>query len=189
MNTKSFYDTIRPALFKGSISSKQFEGVEAIISEYNRLCINDVRKLAYVLATSYHETAKTMQPIAEYGKGKNYDYGKQLKMSRKPYTTPKQIYYGRGFVQLTWYENYEAMGKQLGLDLLNNPDILLTLKPSIDVMFVGMTKGMFTGKKLSDYFTTDKTDWINARKIINGLDAANTIAGYAKIFYNSLTLV
>lgn len=188
MNTKSFYDTIRPSLFKGSISAKQFEGIEAILSEYNRLCINDVRKLAYVLATAFHETAKTMQPIAEYGKGKGYDYGKQLKMSRKPYSSPKQIYYGRGFVQLTWHENYEAMGKQLGLDLLKNPDLLLTLKPSIDVMFIGMTKGMFTGKKLSDYFTSDKTDWGNARKIINGLDAANTIAGYAKIFYNALTL-
>lgn len=189
MNTKLFYDSIRPTLFKGSISVSQFNGIEAVISEYNKLCINDIRKLAYVLATAYHETARTMAPIAEYGKGKNYDYGKQLKMSRKPYVTPKQIYYGRGFVQLTWYENYEAMGKQLGLDLLNNPDLLLTLKASIDVMFTGMIKGMFTGKKLSDYFTTDKTDWVNARKIINGLDAANTIAGYAKIFHNSLTLV
>lgn len=189
MNTKSFYDTIRPSLFNGSISSKQFEGIEAIISEYSRLFINDLRKLAYVLATAYHETAKTMQPITEYGKGKNYDYGKQLKMSRKPYSTPKQLYYGRGFVQLTWYENYEAMGKQLGLDLLKNPDLLLTLKPSIDVMFVGMNKGMFTGKKLSDYFTPEKTDWINARRIINGTDASVKIAGYAKIFYNGLTLV
>lgn len=189
MNTKSFYDSIRPTLFKGSISSKQFEGIEAIISEYNRLCINDLRKLAYVLATAYHETARTMAPIPEYGKGKNYDYGKKIKMSRKPYSLPNQIYYGRGFVQLTWYENYEAMGKQLSLDLLNSPDLLLTLKPSIDVMFIGMTKGMFTGRKLADYFTENKTDWVNARKIINGLDAANTIAGYAKIFYNALTLV
>lgn len=188
MNTKSFYDTIRPTLFNGKISESQFKGLEAILSEYSRLCVNDVRKLAYILATAYHETAKTFQPIAEYGKGKNYDYGKKLKMSRKPYTTPDKLYYGRGFVQLTWYENYAAMGKQLGLDLLNNPDLLLTLKPSIDVMFFGMTKGMFTGRKLSDYFTADKTDWVNARKIINGLDAAERIAGYAKIFYNGLTL-
>lgn len=189
MNTKTFYDTIRPTLFAGSISSKQFEGIEAILSEYSSQCINDLRKLAYILATAYHETAKTMRPIAEYGKGKNYDYGKKLKMSRKTYTTPHQLYYGRGFVQLTWYENYDNMGKKLGLDLLNNPDLLLTLKPSIDVMFLGMTKGMFTGKKLADYFTDSKTDWVNARRIINGTDVAERIAGYAKIFYNALTLV
>lgn len=189
MNSKSFYDSIRAELFKGAISSKQFEGIEAIISEYNKQCVSDVRKLAYILATAYHETAKTMQPIAEYGKGKNYGYGKKLNMSRKPYTTPNQLYYGRGFVQLTWYENYEAMGKRLGLDLLNNPDLMLTLEPSIQTMFIGMKMGMFTGKKLSDYFNHTKTDWVNARRIINGTDKAELIAGYAKTFYKALTLV
>lgn len=188
MNSKSFYDSIRAELFKGVISSKQFEGIESIISEYNKQCVNDVRKLAYILATAYHETSKTMQPIAEYGKGKNYDYGKKLKMNRKPYTTPNQLYYGRGFVQLTWYENYEAMGKRLNLDLLNNPDLMLTLEPSIQTMFIGMKMGMFTGRKLSDYFNDTKTDWIGARRIINGLDKADLIAQYAKTFYKALTL-
>lgn len=188
MNTKAFYDTVRPAMFGGSISTKQFQGMEGIISEYNRLCINDLRQLAYILATIYHETAKTMQPIAEYGKGAKYDYGKKLKMSRKPYTTPNQLYYGRGYVQLTWYENYEAMGKKLGLDLLNNPDLLLTVDVSTKVTFIGMRLGMFTGKKLSDYFNSNTTDWVNARKIINGLDKAQLIANYARTFYGALTL-
>jgi len=188
MNSKSFYDTIRPSLFKGSISTDQFSGIEGIISGYNKQCLNDLRKLAYILATIYHETAKTMKPIAEYGKGAKYDYGKKLKMNRKPYTNPNQIYYGRGYVQLTWYENYDAMGKKLGLDLLNNPDLLLTVEVSTKVTFTGMTLGMFTGKKLSDYFNSNTTDWVNARKIINGLDAAQTIAGYAKIFYSALTM-
>lgn len=188
MNTKSFYDSIRSELFKGSISSKQFEGIEAIIKEYNERCINDPRKLAYILATAYHETGKDMQPIPEGGKGKNYDYGKKLKMNRQPYSTPNQLYYGRGLVQITWFENYQAMGKKLGLDLLNNPDLMLTMKPSVDAIYYGMTLGMFTGKKLSDYFNATKTDWINARRIINGMDKAELIAGYAKTFYKALTL-
>lgn len=192
MNTKSFYDTIRAELFKGSISSKQFEGIEAIIKEYSVLCVNDLRKLAYILATAYHETAKTMQPIAEYGKGKNYDYGKKLKMSRKPYTTPNQLYYGRGFVQLTWYENYANMGKLLGVDLLNNPDLAMNMEIAIKIMFEGMLRaksrfGDFTGKSLEDYFNASKTDWVNARRIINGMDKADLIAGYAKTFYKALT--
>ncbi len=29
-----------------------------------------------MLATVYHETAKTMQPIEEYGRGVGRDYGK-----------------------------------------------------------------------------------------------------------------
>lgn len=188
MNTKSFYDSIRASLFGGSISGKQFEGIEAILTEYNRLCINDVRKLAYILATVYHETAKTIQPIPEYGKGKHYDYGKKLKMSRKPYTSPDLIYYGRGHVQLTWYENYAAMGKALGIDLLNNPDLMLTMEISIKAIFKGMTKGMFTGRKLDDYFTDSKSDFLNARKIINGMDKAELIKGYAEKFYKALIL-
>jgi len=171
--------------FSGSISSKQFEGIEAIINGYNKRCINDLRKLAYALSTVYHETAKTMQAISEYGKGKNYDYGKKLKMSRKPYSLPNQIFYGRGYPQLTWYENYDNMGKQLGLDLLNNPDLMLKLDVSVDALFIGMSKGMFTGKKLSEYFTPDKTDWVNARRIINGTDAAERIAGYANCVLDS----
>ena len=193
MNTKSFYDSIRRTLFSGSISSAQFQGLEAIITEYQRLCISDLRKLAYILATAYHETAKTMQPIAEYGKGKGRDYGKKLKMSRKPYTTPDKLYYGRGHVQLTWYENYANMGKLLGVDLLNNPELALTMDVSVKILFEGMLKGKssfgdFTGKSLEHYFTPDKTDPLNARKIINGMDAAERIKGYYDLFYGALIL-
>lgn len=188
MNSKAFYDSIRATLFAGKISGKQFEGMEAILSEYSNRCINDLRKLAYVLATAYHETAKTMQPIAEYGKGRGYDYGKKLKMSRQPYSTPNHIYYGRGHIQLTWYENYYSMGKKMGIDLLNNPDLMLTMSVSISAMFTGMINGMFTGKRLGDYFTADKTDPVNARKIVNGLDAAGKIKGYYELFYGALTM-
>jgi len=188
MNTKSFYDSIRSTLFKGTISSKQFQGIEAIIAEYNRVCLNDPRKLAYVLATAYHETATTMQPIAEYGKGAKYDYGKKLRMSRKPYTTPDKLYYGRGLVQLTWYENYQAMGKFLSMPLLEQPELLLDMEVSVRVLFTGMIRGMFTGKSLGTYFTADKTDPINARRIINGTDAAARIKGYYDLFYGALIL-
>lgn len=141
------------------------------------------------MATVYHETAKTMDAIPEYGKGARFDYGKKLKMSRKPYTAPNQLYYGRGWVQLTWFENYDAMGKKLGIDLLNNPDLMLNDDISAKVTFIGMTLGMFTGKKLSDYFNANKTDWVNARRIINGTYKADLIAGYAKKFYTALTTV
>ena len=33
-------------------------------------------------------------------------------------------YYGRGFIQLTFKSNYERYGKLIGIDLVNNPDIL-----------------------------------------------------------------
>ena len=192
MNTKSFYDSVRADLFKGKISSKQFEGMEAVFPEYERLCVNDLRKLAYIFATIYHETSKTIQPIAEYGKGKGYDYGKKLRMNRTTYLVPDKLYYGRGMIQLTWWENYKNMGKILGLPLLEQPELLLTMDVSIKVAFEGMLKGKssfgdFTGKSLENYFTKDKTDPLNARKIINGMDKAELIKGYYDKFYKALT--
>lgn len=190
---KSFYDSIRSTLFNGKISSKQFEGIESIIFEYSRLCVNDLRKLAYIFATVYHETNKTMQPIEEYGKGAKYDYGKKLKMSRKPYVTPNKIYYGRGLVQLTWYENYANMGKILELPLLETPELLLNMAISVKVLFEGMLKGKssfgdFTGKSLEMYFNSTTTDALNARRIINGTDKAALIKSYYDRFYGALIL-
>jgi len=190
--TKQFYDVIHPMLFSHGLSERQFQGIEAVLGVCADSNITDNRQIAYILATIYHECDKTMQPIEESGKGAGYDYGKKLKRGggpghRFPYTTPDQIYYGRGFVQLTWYENYEAQSKILGVDLLNHPE--LALDPSIagKILIHGMTKGDFTGHMLSQYFNQDTTDYINARKIINGLDCAQLIAGYAHTFYTGLT--
>lgn len=181
-NLKNFYDHIRPMFT--TLTQKQVDGIEAILKAFSGY---DLRYAAYALATAFHETGRTMQPIREYGRGQAYDYGKKLKMSRKPYDKPDQIYYGRGLVQLTWYENYNLMGlaaqrKGMPWDFLNNPDLMLQMEPSVWVMRYGMLNGSFTGKKLSDYFDGAKEQPISARKIINGSDKASTIAGYYETF-------
>jgi hypothetical protein len=132
-----------------------------------------------------------MQPIEEYGKGKSYRYGKKIKRSGIPYSLPDKLYYGRGYVQLTWYENYENMGRLLGVDLLNNPDLALQPVIACKIMFEGMTKGDssfgdFTGKSLENYFNDKKEDWVHARRIINGTDKAEMIAGYGQKFMAAL---
>lgn len=196
MNAKIFFDSIRHNVFGGKLLQSQVDGINAILSEWERQGWFDLRWLAYILATTYHETARTMEPIEEYGKGKNYDYGKKLKMGkgpgkRIPYTEPDKLYYGRGLVQVTWYENYERLTKAAskfdkGWDFLNNPELLLEMEPSIWATFYGMRTGLFTGRKLSEFFNDDKTDWVNARKIINGHDCADKIAGIAVKFYTAL---
>lgn len=136
-----------------------------------------------MLATTHHETDRTMTPIEEYGKGKGRKYGKRLKMSGKAYTDTQNIFYGRGFVQLTWYENYQKAGKKLGVNFIKNPGLTLDLKYATQIMLLGMIQGWFTGKKLSNYFSTTKEQWVNARRIINGTDKAQLIASYAKKYY------
>lgn len=136
-----------------------------------------LRQLAYVLATAYHESAHTWDPgIREYGRGKGRKYG-------IPHAKTGKIYYGRGLCQLTWYFNYESFSKILGIDLLNYPDLALEPKNSVDILMIGMRDGTFTRHKLNMYFDEDTTDWVGARKIINGTDRANLIASYAKEFF------
>ena len=172
-----FFAQIR-SLF-GRMSQSQVEGLNSLLDAVGGCLINEA---AYMLATAYHETAHTMQPIEEYGKGRGRDYGKRLKMSRKPYSDTLPLYYGRGYVQLTWYENYEKAGKKVGVDLLNEPGWALSAPIAAKIMREGMIEGWFTGKKLGEYVGLRTADYVSARRIINGMDKAQLIAGYAVVF-------
>lgn len=191
---KYFFDTVRETLFNGAISFAKVQGMTALINEYERREMNDPRWLAYVLGTVYHETAFTMQPIEEYGKGKGRKYGSKFRINGTAYTEPDHLFFGRGYVQLTWIDNYERMtkaAKRNGYtwDFVNQPELLLDLNISAWAAFHGMYNGFFTGKALADYFNASKTDWEGARKIINGTDKAKKIAEYAIKFHKAIELM
>lgn len=80
---------------------------------------------------------------------------------------------------MTWANNYSATGQSLGIDLVNDPDRMLEPEVAAWATVYGMDTGLFTGKKLSNYINDEHVDFVNARKIINGLDQAETIAGLA----------
>lgn len=133
--------------------------------------------LAYGLATAWHEAR--MKPIPEWGKGKGRAYAKPGKYG--------QSQYGRGLVQLTWDFNYEWADKALGLNgsLLRNFDRMLEPDISARTLVLGMETGAFTGKALRHYLTGDnatREQFRQARRIINGMDKADLIAGYAERF-------
>lgn len=131
-------------------------------------------QLAYLLATAYHETAHTMHPVREYG-SESY-------LRAKPYYP----YVGMGYVQLTWKANYQNASNKLGVDFVSNPKKLLEPAYSAEIIALGMKEGWFTGKKLSDYITLQKSDFVDARRIVNGTDKASLIAGYAKEYDEQL---
>ncbi|MCF8277013.1 MAG: hypothetical protein K9J17_09775 [Flavobacteriales bacterium] len=177
INRTFFMEEVKASLYRGSLSAGQRQGLDAILNTWQAEHANgDDRHLAYMLATTYHETDRKMQPIEEYGKGRNRPYG-------VPDAVTGKTYYGRGFVQLTHKYNYASMSQLLGVDLVNNPELALDLAISTRILFLGMFRGTFTGKKLSDYFSAAKEDWKNARRIINGTDRAEDIAAYARQFY------
>lgn len=151
---------------------------------YTQLIIKKAREagllrnqLAYVLATAYHETAHTMKPVREYG-GETY-------LRKKSYYP----YVGMGFVQLTWKRNYQKASKELGVDFVKHPRKLLEPEYSAHILVIGSKDGWFTGKKLSDYMTISKSDYKNARRIINGLDKADVIARIARDYEASLKAI
>lgn len=166
---KPFFDIVR--LKFGPLNQGQVDGITTLLNLSAGL---PLPHRAYILATAWHETARTMQPITEIGKGKGRLYG----VPAGPY---KQIYYGRGYVQLTWLQNYQKAAQIAGQDLVQYPD--LALRPDIagQIAISGMTGGWFTGKKLSDY-----SDYVGMRHVINGTDQASLIAGYAQHFETAL---
>jgi putative chitinase len=181
INRQFFFDHARQHLFGGSLKPGPVVGLTAVLDYWEaNSSKKDDRWLAYALATAHHETDRTFRGIEEYGKGRNKEYGKIDPETRV-------AYYGRGLVQLTWRNNYKKMGDLLGLDLVHHPEKALDIGIATKVLFVGMTRGTFTGKKFSDYFAADADDWINARRIINGKDKANLIAGYGKQYYAAIS--
>jgi hypothetical protein len=179
MDRAKFFATVRSPLFAGKMSDAQVRGIDAILDEAERRG-TPLRHQAYMLATALHETARTMQPIAEYGKGAGREYGVKGKYGQVPY--------GRGYVQLTWDSNYERADKELGLKgaLLRDFNLAMRQDIAAKIMFEGMTAGWFTGKRLGDYIVGDKADYVGARRIINGTDKAKTIAGHAAVFEAAL---
>ena len=173
IDRKEFYSQIRATLVKGGLNQAQVDGFEAILDEWEKRRLTDLRWLAYIMATAWHETAQRMQPIEEFGRGRGKAYA--------------PTYYGRGFVQITWERNYARLSDVIGVDLVTHPEKSLEMDNAIQILFVGMIDGLFTGKALSDYFDKN-ADWRGARAIVNGKDRAAEIAGYAQKIWDSLRL-
>lgn len=179
-----YFDTVRESMFGGAMDQGQVNGQNALLTVWEHFpASDDMRWFAYMLATTFHETAATMLPIEEYGKGEGHDYGETD-------AETGQAYYGRGFVQLTWRENYHRATVQLGLEAGNDiewhADRALNPIIAARVMFAGMSKGWFTGKCLDDYFNAIDDDAVGARKIINPDDKGPLIAGYHDAFLDAL---
>ena len=144
--------------------------------------VSDVRWVAYMLATVRHECAGRWQPIEEFGKGKGRPYGVPVTVADGDGTQYTNVYYGRGFVQLTWRKNYDQMGRALNMGnaLVLHPEHALEPATAYQIMSLGMRRGMFTGKSLANYIHDDECDYFQARRIINALDRAADIQGYAQ---------
>lgn len=205
----NFFDKVRPMFPGGRLTQNQVDGLNATIKAFDLYGDGDIRKLAYIMATGFHEAK--FEPVRE---NLNYTSAARIRAvwpsrfpseaAAKPYVRnppglAEKVYGGRadlgnvepgdgwkfrggGPPQLTGRTNYA----RYGLD--RNPDDIT--KPSIwpRVLVLGMMHGDFTGKKLGDYINQAQADYVGARATVNGDGKTNgaKIAAYAKKFEDAL---
>jgi hypothetical protein len=172
---------------KPARTPQALDGLARLLSSVEQdSAIQDIRWVAYMFATVKHECANGWVPILERGARTyfdKYETGTSLG-ARLGNTQPGDGYRfrGRGYVQITGRRNYLLLGQRLNLGdgLIKNPELALDQTIAYRIMSYGMCNGTFTGRKLSQFIGPGECDYKNARKIINGLDQADRIAGYAK---------
>ncbi|MGY2052426.1 glycoside hydrolase family 19 protein [Methylobacterium sp. JK268] len=177
LDRAAFFARVRTAPFPGHLTAPQVAGLTALLDAAP--AGTSAEDQAYVLATAFHETAATLQPVEEIGRGRGKHYG---------LTDPStgKVYYGRGYVQLTWKANYLKAQTALGQPFVAQPELALRPDLAAAICYRGMTEGWFTGKRLVNYFGPGKADPVGARRIINGTDKAEIIAGHYRGFLAAL---
>ena len=89
-------------------------------------------------------------------------------------------------MQITHKRNYARLSALTGCDLVARPELAMETAASVDILFIGMLRGAFTGRRLADHFSAGQADWVGARRIVNGLDRAEKVAGYGRAFFAAL---
>lgn len=190
----AFFNALRAGKALGpSLTPGEVSGCEAILAA----CAGfPVAWAAYPLATAVIETAGTMQPIKEYGGNayfrRMYDIeGERPAKARElGNLTPGDgaKFCGRGYVQMTGRANYAKAEAKLGASLVSDPDLAMQPEIAAKIMRLGMLEGWFTGKRLETYLPAEasREQFRNARRIINGVDRADEIAGFAVEFQGAL---
>lgn len=171
-----------------SNSNTALANLQLLVAEWEgRDGTGDDRKLAYILATAMHETGGTGHAVHE---GLNDNYW--------PARYADSGYWGRGFVQLTWEDNYEGMEDETGVDLSEHKEAALLPALSAIVTVDGMLDGDFSrdGTPLNDFIPVNNddqgtpqqepADYFNARRTVNGTDRAADIAAEAEHFATAI---
>lgn len=182
MDRAKFYASVRAnraKLGKG-LTTESVQGMELVLNAIDGAPLSHQ---AYMLATAWHETNATMQPVIEaYWLSENW---RRTHLRYYPW-------HGRGYVQLTWKANYEKADQKLGLGgkLLKNPDLALDPAIAARILRMGMDEGWFTGVKNSSVLpmagVATRKQYMDARTIINGRDKSDLIEDYAQVFERAL---
>lgn len=147
-----------------------------IVQEAQRQGITNKAQLAYILATSVHESGAGAH-MQEFASGSAYEGRRSLGNTQ---AGDGVRYKGRGYVQITGRRNYQDWSRRLGVDLVGNPSLAQDPRIAAQILVGGMREGTFTGRRLDQYINDNQTDFNGARRIVNGTDRAGSIANIAQ---------
>lgn len=178
------YDVDRIVSTIENTTTRKFaiNSIPLILKECQRYGVTDKGQISYVLATALHES-RLGQWMVEFASGEQYEWRRDLG-NTQPGDGVK--YKGRGFVQITGRKNYTDWAERLKLDLVNQPQLATDPAIASKILVLGMREGTFTKHRLIDHINGSKQDFVNARRIINGLDRASHIADLATTFLKVL---
>jgi putative chitinase len=184
LNLKVLFNELRGPLFGGRISQSQVEGLEAILNAASGMGVRNVNVISYMIATAWHESR--LVPVREGFSNTDAEARQVVRHRKYGKVVNGHVYYGRGFVQLTWYDNYKKWGIE------NNPDKALKPEFAAKVLVNGMLNGTYnkagTGPGIEYYLDREKPDWKNARRTVNILDRWELIKGYALIVKRAIEI-
>ncbi len=193
-NRKAFFDDYK-GRFATITNQRVVDGLTFLLDEIEKdNGFTMIREVAYFLATIKGETG-IFHPLQEK-RASRINQPKLWETQNRYWNTG---FYGRGYVQLTWENNYLKAGKKLvGLKMKKNGGVEITITEKTFVQTAdlvmqpeaayliasrGMKEGWFTTKKLSDYIKQGQPpDYVGARKIINGTERASMFADFASKF-------
>lgn len=187
-NRKTFFNEYRRQ-FRPLEYQSQTDGLNALLTAMEAdVKLTDVRVAAYMLATVHHECQlpfnkiwkPTYLPVEENGRGRGRKYDKSYPVSRRDGVT-RVTYYGRGYVQLTWLDNYRKASNVIGVDLVTYPEQALVPEIAYQCLSMGLRLGWY-GAKIGTYINGAKCDYKGARRCVNIQDKAEQIAEYARKF-------
>jgi murein DD-endopeptidase MepM/ murein hydrolase activator NlpD len=157
----------------------------AIIAECLKQGVTMREQIAYILGTVERESDMG-RVMVEEGSRTYFNYLEGRKDIGNVNSGDGYKYRGRGYCQVTGRVNYERFTKMFSVDFVNNPDLMADPKYAMPILVISMKNGLTTGRKLSDYIRPGSVDYINARRVVNGTDRAQLIAGYAQKWFTRL---
>lgn len=181
----AFFASVRSSF--GPLLKAQVEGFDAILNAMKGWPLS---WQAYGLATAWHETGATMQPVRE---------AHWLSEAWRKKNLRYYPHYGRGYVQITWLDNYTWLDRAsaaAGLTELGEilADLDKAMRPDVAALALrlGLEQGRYDAKGKDMAFRLPKNgpatreQYVGARYLVNIQDKAGQIADYALKFESAL---